>query len=221
MSALSDPIDVSPGYIYRSDAHMHVLEQSHSVVFELQFFDEAGERLSSENVLYRAQDAEEWLNQWYAIQVEAQAPPRTETMRILFHSGVPSITEAYFDDVSVVEIEQNFEPPTITVLNEPHHSNGMDDKATVGDYTIIGELSDAGKVYVDGKEAPLFGEHFFSAVLELHMGRNRIEITAEDELGIQAQPVIWEVVATRQGQTKPTLQVEPTACQSVTIRRLP
>lgn len=33
------------------------------------------------------------------------------------------------------------------------------------------------------------------------MGRNRIEITAVDEAGNEAEPIIWEVVATGGGRS--------------------
>lgn len=105
----------------------------------------------------------------------------------------------YSEPVSIV-VEHS--APIITIHNEPHHSNGMDDQAPVGTYTIYGSMSKAGSVYVDGQEVELKDDLTFTAEIELSPGRNRINIDGVDTLGNEAETVVWEVVATRGGHHK-------------------
>ncbi len=106
-TALSDPIEVTPGNNYKAEANMHVVRQTHSVVFELQYYDSDDELITASNNLYRPEDSDIWLNQWFAIDIQAPAPTRAEYVRIVFHSGTPSITEAYFDDVVFKKINSD------------------------------------------------------------------------------------------------------------------
>lgn len=98
-----------------------------------------------------------------------------------------------------VSVAIDYTAPIISIHNEPHHSNGMDDQAPVGIYTLIGSLNEAGTVYVDGQEITLAEDLTFTADVELKPGRNRIQIQAVDLAGNTSDTVTWEVVAIRGG----------------------
>lgn len=89
--------------------------------------------------------------------------------------------------------------PVITITNPRVGGNGMDDRVPAGEYVLSGTLSEPGTVWVNGEEAPLADDLSFQATVELRQGRNRIVVTAADASGNEADPVVWEVVATRNG----------------------
>ncbi|MDQ1913675.1 Ig-like domain-containing protein [Paenibacillus sp. GD4] len=92
--------------------------------------------------------------------------------------------------------------PTISIRNPRVNNNGMDDQVPEGSYTLVGQLSEPGRLTVDGIPVIVLPDLTYSFVISLHQGRNRIVLEAQDLAGNHADPLIWEVVATRHGHNK-------------------
>lgn len=95
---LSNKVKVEQGKNYLLSAEVNVETQSHSIVLVAEYYDinnkllKAYEELFSSNTL--------GTNKWNTIRKMSTAPEGAAYVRVGFYSGKPSITKAYFDDVT-------------------------------------------------------------------------------------------------------------------------
>lgn len=114
----SDVMPVAPERKYIAKAFVNVVSQSHSIGYEVHFFDDKGTRVDKATFINFKTDAL-GTNKWTEIQVPFTVPAGATKIRLLFNSGKPSLTEAYFDDVSVEEDTPVVPEPIYDAIQNP------------------------------------------------------------------------------------------------------
>ncbi|WP_251552222.1 carbohydrate binding domain-containing protein [Neobacillus muris] len=114
LQVTSEKISVTPGESYTAKAFVNVVSQSQSIGFEVHYYNEAGQKVGTAAFI-NFQAADLGTNQWTEIQVPFDVPVGATQIEIRFNSGHPSITEAYFDDVTIESSGK--EPPPEENIN--------------------------------------------------------------------------------------------------------
>lgn len=115
LRVLSDPIAVVPGAKYKSTAAVYVVQQTHNIVYEVQYFNADNKEITPRQQVLNGVAALQ-KNAWNTIENNSTAPANAVYARIGFYSGDPSITEAYFDDVRFDKVEEN--PPVQDIAEQ-------------------------------------------------------------------------------------------------------
>lgn len=100
--AYSDPLDVNEGDEYVAGAYAYVISQTHSIGLEVHFENDLGTAVGSPTFL-NFTAAQLPVKQWSLMEVPFTVPAGATKARLLINSGVPSLTEAYFDDLFITE----------------------------------------------------------------------------------------------------------------------
>lgn len=111
----SDMITVTPNESYIAKAFVNVVSQSHSIGFQVHYFNELGVEIGSDFKLFNA--AALGKNKWTEIELPFEAPAEATQIQLRFNSGKIAITEAYIDDVKVESLKGE-EPPADTYPTE-------------------------------------------------------------------------------------------------------
>ncbi len=98
VQAKSVRIPVTPNSKYKALAKMKVIKQSHSVEFAITFLDNTNKQVGFKNELLKGKAGLGWID----ISLEEVAPVNAVTMQISFNSGKISLTDVYFDEVSLL-----------------------------------------------------------------------------------------------------------------------
>lgn len=109
LQVTSDKVSVIAGESYTAKAFVNVVRQSHSIGFEVHYFNNENQRVGAATFINFGA-AMLGTDKWTEIQVPFTVPEGASKAELRFNSGHPSITEAYFDDVSVVGTSVS-EPP--------------------------------------------------------------------------------------------------------------
>lgn len=112
---LSDKIAVTPGITYSSSATVYVIQQTHNIVFEVQYFGQDDKEIGPRQQVLNA-PATLQKEAWNTIENNSKAPAHAVYARIGFYSGDPSLTRVYFDDVTFAKEED--EPPIQDIESE-------------------------------------------------------------------------------------------------------
>ncbi|MDF2650210.1 MAG: hypothetical protein K0Q73_6015, partial [Paenibacillus sp.] len=100
LQVISDAIPVISSKSYTAKAYVNVVSQSHSIGYEVHYFNDQGAKVGDATFL-NFSAAQLGTNQWTEMSVPFTVPTGVSSVKLLFNSGVPSITEAYFDDASI------------------------------------------------------------------------------------------------------------------------
>lgn len=100
--AQSDPLDVNAGAEYVAGAYVYVINQSHSIGLEVHYENDLGTAVGSPTFL-NFSAAQLSTGKWSLMEVPFTVPAGATKVRLLINSGIPSLTEAYFDDLYVTE----------------------------------------------------------------------------------------------------------------------
>ncbi|MFE7062871.1 carbohydrate binding domain-containing protein [Sutcliffiella sp. NPDC057660] len=108
LQVTSDKIPVSPGESYKAKAFVNVVSQSHSIGFEVHYFNDENQRVGSATFI-NFSSAVLGTNEWTEITVPFTAQDGATKVELRFNSGHPSNTEAYFDDVKIMKVSDSTE----------------------------------------------------------------------------------------------------------------
>ncbi|MEI2401155.1 hypothetical protein, partial [Paenibacillus phytohabitans] len=116
LQVTSDKIPVTTGGSYLAKAFVNVVSQSHSIGYEVHFFNDEGQRVGNASFI-NFSAAVLGTEKWTEIQVPFDVPEGASQVELRFNSGHPSLTEAYFDDVMLVGTSSE-EPPVDDIHTE-------------------------------------------------------------------------------------------------------
>ncbi|OCA81457.1 hypothetical protein A8F94_21485 [Bacillus sp. FJAT-27225] len=132
LQVTSEKVSVTAGESYIAKAFVNVVRQSHSIGFEVHYYNAENQRVGQATFINFG-SAVLGTNKWTEIQVPFEVPDGTAKVELRFNSGHPSITEAYFDDVTI-EGTSVEEPPTEDI-NKDVVNPGFEEKVTDGNIT--------------------------------------------------------------------------------------
>lgn len=102
MRVISDPVAVNPSATVLLTTNVYVTQQTHNIVLEMNFYRQDGTKtgktvqdLFSSNTLGQ--------NKWSVMRLTGEAPADAAFAKVSLYSGNPSLTQAYFDNISVTE----------------------------------------------------------------------------------------------------------------------
>ena len=102
---LSNKVKVEPNKNYLLSAEVNVETQSHSIVMVTEYYDANNVLLKNFEELFSSNTL--GTNKWNTIRKMSNAPERAAYVRVGFYSGKPSVTKAYFDDVTLTPINNS------------------------------------------------------------------------------------------------------------------
>ncbi|MER2236823.1 MAG: carbohydrate binding domain-containing protein, partial [Psychrobacillus sp.] len=94
----SDRVSVTPGKSYTAKVMTNVVKQTHNIVYEVHYYDKDNRKLTNnvKTELFGNLPKDNWTE----LKVFTEVPANAAYARLAFYSGVISLTEAYFDDVT-------------------------------------------------------------------------------------------------------------------------
>ncbi|MEH7255056.1 carbohydrate binding domain-containing protein, partial [Neobacillus niacini] len=116
LQVTSDMIPVTAGEPYTAKAWVNVIRQSHSIGYEVHYYNNQKEKIGSPTFI-NFKSADLGTNQWTEISVPFTVPAGATQVQLRFNSGTIAVTEAYFDDVTIVGIGSE-NPPVETPSSE-------------------------------------------------------------------------------------------------------
>lgn len=96
---MSDKFKAVAGDDLRISANVYAVQQTHNIVLEAYFYNESGSQIGQKQELFSSNSL--GVKKWSKMNLVTKVPENTHSMSIAFYSGQPSVTEAYFDDISV------------------------------------------------------------------------------------------------------------------------
>ncbi|RDW20647.1 FIMAH domain-containing protein [Oceanobacillus chungangensis] len=103
LRVLSDKIAVVPEKPYLATVQTNVVNQTHNIVYEVHYYDSENKKLEVKQELFGNLPK----NMWSELKVLGDAPKNSAYARVAFYSGGISLTEAYFDDVTFEQTEED------------------------------------------------------------------------------------------------------------------
>lgn len=100
---MGDKIAVTPGDTLLITSNVYVISQSHNIVSEIYFYNAKNEQVGSKNALFSGVSL--GTEKWSTMRLLSTVPSGAVYARIGLYSGDPSLTEAYFDDISFTILE--------------------------------------------------------------------------------------------------------------------
>lgn len=116
LKVYSDAIPVISGEKYTAKAFVNVVSQSHNIGYEVHYMNGAGGTVGTATFI-NFNAATLGTNKWTEINVPFTVPAGATFIKLAFNSGGVSLTEAYFDDVSV-ESSAPVTPPVEEISKE-------------------------------------------------------------------------------------------------------
>lgn len=104
LRVLSNAVTVTPGSSVVAVANAYVLGQTHNIVTEIWYYDASHKTIKTDLTLFSGNTL--GLRQWSTMRLLSTVPEGTAYARVALYSGNPSLTEAYFDDVSITVVPQ-------------------------------------------------------------------------------------------------------------------
>ncbi|WP_186668410.1 S-layer homology domain-containing protein [Sporosarcina sp. BP05] len=105
LRVLSDKVAVIPGKAYLSKVMINVVNQTHNIVSEVRYYDGNNKVISDKIKVELFGNLPR--NQWTELKVFTDVPTNASYARLAFYSGGISLTEAYFDDVTLELAEED------------------------------------------------------------------------------------------------------------------
>lgn len=99
----SNAVTVNPGDSLIIGANVYVLQQTHNIVMQIYYYDANGKQVHFEQSLFSSNSLGS--KKWSTMKLMSTVPEGAVFAKIALYSGVPSLTEAYFDDVSLTVLQ--------------------------------------------------------------------------------------------------------------------
>ncbi|CAM3384840.1 S-layer homology domain-containing protein [Marinicrinis lubricantis] len=115
LRVLSNEVAVTAGDAMVVEAHVYVIEQTHNIVTQMYYYNADNEQVGVDEALFS--DVTLGSRKWSAMRVLSNVPENAVYARVALYSGAPSLTEAYFDDVSLtvlapdIPLDRSYESP--------------------------------------------------------------------------------------------------------------
>lgn len=165
---MSDKFKIDGGEDIIVTTNVYAVQQTHNIVLEVYFYDAAGTLIQQKQELFSSNSL--GVAKWSKMNLQTKVPATATSMAIAFYSGQPSLTKAYFDDVSVTVLPKEVpldRPYLKSELIGPMVDVSLGQAAAIG-YNPNGEL----EVYFHSNGLPgtfsvldgITGELKFSAV---------------------------------------------------------
>lgn len=103
LRVISDPVAVTPGDPMLLAADVYVTQQTHNIVLEMDFYTAAGARAGS-TIQEMFSSTTLGSKVWATMRKTADVPANAAYMTVSIYSGAPSLTTAYFDNISLTTI---------------------------------------------------------------------------------------------------------------------
>lgn len=159
LQVTSEKVAVTAGESYVAKAFVNVVRQSHSIGYEVHYFNDEDIKVGTATFLnFRSADL--GTNQWTEIQVPFELPEGATKVELRFNSGHPSVTEAYFDDVTIES--SSIEEPPSEDINMEVENPGFEEEVIDGN--IPGWISE-----FEGPGVQISTERARSGVQSLHL----------------------------------------------------
>ncbi|MBO1005319.1 FIMAH domain-containing protein [Pseudogracilibacillus auburnensis] len=100
---MGDKLAVTPGDTILVTSNVYVISQSHNIVSEIYYYNARNEQVGSDLTLFSSVSL--GTEKWSTMRLMSAVPPKAVYARIALYSGDPSLTEAYFDDISYTILE--------------------------------------------------------------------------------------------------------------------
>lgn len=191
LRVLSDKIRVIPGEKYTVNASVYVIQQTASIVHEVQYFNENDVEITPRQQVLNAKAALT-LNAWNEIVNVSTAPVTASYARIGFYSGKTSLTDAYFDEVSIEVISDAPEEIPTTLTNPSFDLdlvNGNIPGWTLGAGTT-GEFKLSADIYRSAPKSLYFKDS--SITTGLRVLSNKVAVTPGESLIVKANVYVIE-----------------------------
>ncbi|RKN86221.1 S-layer homology domain-containing protein [Paenibacillus ginsengarvi] len=99
LRVISSGVSVTPGASVMLKSNVYVINQTHNIVPEIRFYNTAGDPISVKQELFGSVTL--GTNKWTEMRISSTVPAGTAYAKAALYSGDPSLTEAYFDDISL------------------------------------------------------------------------------------------------------------------------
>ena len=100
---ISDPVAVAPGDPMLLATDVYVTQQTHNIVLEMDFYTTDGVRIGS-TIQEMFSSTSLGSKTWTTMRKTAEVPANAAYMTVSIYSGAPSLTTAYFDNISLTVI---------------------------------------------------------------------------------------------------------------------
>lgn len=97
VSVISDKVAIEANEAYLLTVHAYVIAQTHNIVTEIRFFDDNGNKISEKRELNGNLPKEQWID----LKLFADTPSNAVSAQVALYSGGISLTEVYFDDITL------------------------------------------------------------------------------------------------------------------------
>lgn len=104
LKVMSHKITATPDHAIIVSAQVYVLQQTHNIVAQVYYYDENDKQLKADEALFS--NVSLGSNRWSTMRLYSEAPANAKYLRIFLYSGEISLTEAYFDDISIERLPQ-------------------------------------------------------------------------------------------------------------------
>ncbi|WP_062109054.1 carbohydrate binding domain-containing protein [Bacillus niameyensis] len=141
LQVASEKITVTAGTSYEAVASVNVVKLTHSLGYEIHFFNDANEKVgNAEFKLFREADLGK--NQWTEIRVPFTVPEGATRIELRFNSGKVAVTEAFIDDVALKTSGEEEEPPVTEYPTEVTNPSFEDvgEASVIPGWTVEGDL---------------------------------------------------------------------------------
>ena|GEM_PF-1215342 len=96
---VSDKFLVTPGDKLVFSSNVYVISQTHNIVPQIYYYDAADTQVGVNEALFSSNSL--GVKKWSTMRVLSEVPAKAAYARVYLYSGEPSVTEAYFDDISI------------------------------------------------------------------------------------------------------------------------
>lgn len=100
---IGEKLAVTPGDTMVLSSNVYVISQSHNIVTEIYYYNASNEQVGSNQSLFSGVSL--GTEKWSTMRLMSTVPSNALYARVAMYSGDPSLTEAYFDDISYVILE--------------------------------------------------------------------------------------------------------------------
>ncbi|MGN7384200.1 S-layer homology domain-containing protein [Paenibacillus sp. SAFN-117] len=160
----SQAIPVVPGGKYNAKAFAYVVSQTHSIGYEVHYYNNQGDKVGKADFINFAKGKLK-LNEWNELVVRFEVPAEATQIQLRFNSGRIAVTEVYFDDVSIelLEAPSDTEYPR-EVLNPGFEQDAVD--ARIPHWAIDPVTSGTVELSKDRTHNGTYSLHFVDSVAD-------------------------------------------------------
>ncbi|MGG3280263.1 S-layer homology domain-containing protein [Paenibacillus solani] len=117
LKVMSNKITATPDHSIIVSAQVYVLQQTHNIVAQVYYYDENDKQLKADEALFSNVSLGSY--RWSTMRLYSEAPANAKYLRVFLYSGEISLTEAYFDDISIerlayeAPLDRQYEVPEV------------------------------------------------------------------------------------------------------------